>query len=128
MADFEVGVLEGFSARHYLVGGDFGPEGELHSHDYRVEVIVSGRSLDSHGFLVDIVRLKAELERLLDRLRGRTLNELPELEGQNPGVEVVSRTMALALRDALSDEGIETLTVKLWENESAWASYRVAGS
>jgi 6-pyruvoyltetrahydropterin/6-carboxytetrahydropterin synthase len=127
MADFEVGVLEGFVARHYLVGGDFGAEGELHSHDYRVEVIVSGRSLDSHGFLVDIVSLKTELGRLLDRLRGQTLNELPELEGQNPGVEVVSRAMALALRDALANEGIETLTVKLWENETAWASFRVAG-
>jgi 6-pyruvoyltetrahydropterin/6-carboxytetrahydropterin synthase len=125
MADFEVGVLEDFIAQHYLVGGDFGPEGNLHSHHYRVEVTVSGAELDAHGFLIDIVRLKSELGRLVARFRGHTLNELAELEGQNPGVEVVSRAMALALASALGEGGASALRVKLWENDSAWASYRV---
>jgi 6-pyruvoyltetrahydropterin/6-carboxytetrahydropterin synthase len=107
------------------VGGDFGPEGSLHSHHYRVELVVAGSALDGHGFLVDIVRLREELDRLLGRYRDRTLNDLPDFAGLNPGVEVVARAMAQTLARALAAEEMDTLTVKLWENDTAWASYRV---
>jgi 6-pyruvoyltetrahydropterin/6-carboxytetrahydropterin synthase len=123
--DFEVGVLTDFVAQHYLVGGDFGPEGSLHSHHYRVELIVAGGSLDGHGFLADIVRLREELGRAVDRYRDRTLNDLPDFEGLNPGVEVVARAMAQSLARALAGESLEALTLKLWENDTAWASYRI---
>ncbi len=125
MAGFGVGVLTDFVAQHYLVGGDFGPEGTLHSHHYRVELTVSGEELDRHGFLVDIVRLREALSRVVDGYRDRTLNELPDFAGLNPGVEVVARAMAESLSRALAGERMEGLTVKLWENDSAWASYRV---
>ncbi len=125
MGEFEVGVLADFVAQHYLIGGDFGPEGSLHSHHYRVELLVSGAELDPHGFLVDIVRLRAELDGLLARYRDRTLNDLPELAGLNPGVEVVARAMAVSLDTALKDQGMTALTLKLWENDTAWASYRI---
>ena len=126
MPHFEVGVLSDFVAQHYLVGGDFGPEGSLHSHHYRVELTVSGGELDRHGFLVDIVRLREELNRLLDGYRDRTLNDLPDFAGLNPGVEVVARAMAVSLARALAEENMGALTVKLWENDTAWASYRIA--
>jgi len=127
MNTFQVGVLADFVAQHYLVGGDFGPEGSLHSHHYRVELTVSGRQLDRHGFLVDIVRLREELARVVDGYRDRTLNDLPDFAGLNPGVEVVARAMAVSLARALADENAGPLTIKLWENDTAWASYRVAG-
>lgn len=125
MPDFEVGVLGDFVAQHYLVGGDFGPEGSLHSHHYRVELTVAGAALGRHGFLVDIVRLREELDRLLNRYRDRTLNDLPDFTGLNPGVEVMARAMAQSLDRALAEERVDALTVKLWENDTAWASYRV---
>jgi 6-pyruvoyltetrahydropterin/6-carboxytetrahydropterin synthase len=125
MSDYQVGVLADFIAQHYLVGGDFGPEGSLHSHHYRVELIVSGRHLDSHGFLVDIVKLRAALADVVDRLRDRTLNDLPEFSGLNPGVEILSRVIAESLSRALAREKLQSLTVKLWENDSAWASCRL---
>ena len=125
MPHFEVGVLSDFVAQHYLAGGDFGPEGALHSHHYRVELTVSGKELDRRGFLVDIVRLREELNRLLDRYRDRTLNDLQDFAGLNPGVEVVARAMAVSLARTLEGENMGALTIKLWENDSAWASYRV---
>lgn len=128
MATFQVGVLADFVAQHYLFGGDFGPEGSLHSHHYRVELTVSGGKLDRHGFLVDIVRLREELGRLVERYRDRTLNDLPDFSGLNPGVEVVARAMAVSLERALASEPFDGLTLKLWENDTAWASYRVVRS
>lgn len=126
MKTFEVGVLADFIAQHYLVGGDFGPEGSLHSHHYRVELTVSGRELDGHGFLVDIVKLREALAEVADRYRDRTLNDLPEFSGLNPGVEVVARAIAESLDRALAGENVESLAVKLWENDSAWASCRAS--
>ncbi len=128
MATFQVGVLADFVAQHYLFGGDFGPEGSLHSHPYRVELTVSGGALDRHGFLVDIVRLREELSRLVDGYRDRTLNDLPDFAGLNPGVEVVARAMAVSLERALAGETFDSLEIKLWENDTAWASYRVVRS
>lgn len=128
MATYALGVNTEFSARHYLVGGDFGPEGELHAHDYRVEVVLEGEELDEHGFLVDIVHVKSELGRLVDRYRDVTLNDLPELAGVNPGCEAFSRVFAESLRAGLGREGapsLSALTVKIWENERAWAQYRL---
>jgi 6-pyruvoyltetrahydropterin/6-carboxytetrahydropterin synthase len=125
MTEFEVGVLDDFVAQHFLVGGEFGPEGKLHSHHYRVEVSVIGQELDGQGFLVDIVRLRAELAGVVDRYRDRTLNELPELHGVNPGVEVVARAMARSLAAAFGGGGLRSLRVKLWENDTAWASHQV---
>jgi 6-pyruvoyltetrahydropterin/6-carboxytetrahydropterin synthase len=123
--EFAVGVIQDFVARHFLTGGDFGPEGALHSHHYRVEVTVTGDELDGHGFLVDIVRLKEGLTSIVERYRDRTLNELPELSGENPGVEVVARAMARSLAATFRNQGLKALTVRLWENESAWASHRI---
>lgn len=125
MSKYALGVNTGFTARHYLVGGDFGPEGELHAHDYRVEVVLEGDELDEHGFLVDIVRVKAELGRLVERYRDATLNELPELAGLNPGCEVFARVFAESLKDGIDARHLEALTVKIWENAEAWARYRL---
>ncbi len=125
MATYALGVNTEFTAKHFLVGGDFGPEGELHAHDYRVEVVLEGDELDEHGFLVDIVRVKAELARLVDRYRDTILNELPELDGKNPGCEEFSRVFAESLRDGLDTGKLSKLTVKIWENPEAWAQCRL---
>lgn len=125
MAKYALGVNTEFTAKHYLVGGDFGPEGELHAHDYRVEIVLEGDELDENGFLVDIVHVKAELARMADRYRGATLNELPELADANPGCEAFSRVFAESLKDGLETQSLAALTVKIWEDPKAWAQHRI---
>jgi 6-pyruvoyltetrahydropterin/6-carboxytetrahydropterin synthase len=125
MAHYRVGVNRSLVARHYLVGGDFGAEGKLHSHDYRVEVIVEGNTLDEHGFLIDMKQLENELSRLVEYFENQTLNDLKEFEGVNPGCESFARVMAESLRAHVGAELVSALTVKIWENEGAWASCRL---
>lgn len=128
MARYSVGVNRDFIARHFLVGGDFGPEGELHSHHYRVEIVVEGERLDEHDFLVDIVRVKESVGHLVERFRESTLNELPELDGRNPGCEAFAEVFATGVRKTLEDAPgapLSALTVKVWEDEEAWASCRL---
>ncbi len=119
-----VAVARDFVAQHFLIGGDWGPENNLHSHHYRVEVQLEGATLDQHGYLVDIVDIEENLEALVSRYRDKTLNELPEFDGLNPSIEHFSRIMCNALVERIQAPNLSAVTVKIWENDIAWASYR----
>lgn len=123
---FIVAVKRDFVAQHFLVGGDWGAENERHSHHYVVELQLEGERLDQHGYLVDIVDIERHLNALVARYRDRTLNDLPEFAGLNPSIEHFSRILADSLAGLIQAETLTALTVKLWENEIAWASYRRA--
>lgn len=119
-----VAVKRDFIAQHYLIGGDWGAENELHSHHYILELQLEGAELDQHGYLVDIVDIEANLEALLMEYRDRTLNKLPAFYGLNPSIEHFSRILCLELNRRILAANILAVTVVLWENEIAWASYR----
>ena len=120
---YHLSIIRDFIAQHYLIGGDWGAENEPHSHHYRAEVQLAGDALDEHGYLVDIVVLEAALDRLIARYRDHLLNELPEFAGLNPSLEHFARIFACALAKEISAPNLSHLTVRLWENELAWASY-----
>jgi len=125
-AVYAIAVKRDFIARHYLIGGDWGAENELHSHHYQVEIRLEGAGLDRHGYLVDIVDIEHTLESVVANYRDCTLNDLAEFEGLNPSIEHFARLLWAAFAKRLRAENIETVTVRLWENEIAWAEYRRA--
>lgn len=128
---YTVAVSRDFVAQHYLIGGDWGPENQKHSHHYRIELQLEGGRLDEHGFLVDIVEIEKELDAQVSYYKDRTLNELPEFAGLNPSIEHFSRILCTALDGCLREGRVRTLRVRLWENQIAWAMYsldRPAGS
>lgn len=122
---YTVAVKRDFVAQHFLIGGDWGPENEWHSHHYRVEAQLEGNTLDRHGYLVDIVDIEHHLEALAEYYRDKTLNELPEFAGLNPSIEHFSRIFCEAFSGRVSAPNIFAITTKIWENEIAWASYRL---
>jgi len=121
---YTVAVKRDFVAQHFLIGGDWGAENELHSHHYRVEVQLHGSALDKHGYLVDIVDIETHLEALVTYYLDKTLNDLPEFEGLNPSIEHFSRIFCQALSDRIQAPNLSIITLKIWENEIAWAAYR----
>jgi 6-pyruvoyltetrahydropterin/6-carboxytetrahydropterin synthase len=120
---YAVAVRRVFAALHYLIGGDWGAENELHEHHYLVEIRLEGTQLDRHGYLIDIDVVTAALEGQVDRYRGQTLNSLPEFAGLNPSLEHLARIMGMSLATTI-DTHLQVLTVRIWENEFAWAEYR----
>ena len=123
---YTVAVKRDFVGQHFLIGGDWGAENEWHSHHYVVEVQLEGATLDKHGYLVDIVDIEHHLETLVSRYRDKTLNELPEFAGLNPSIEHFSRIFCEALSARIVAANIGRITVKIWENDIAWASYRLS--
>jgi len=121
---YVVAVKRDFVAQHYLVGGDWGDENQCHSHHYQVEVELSGRLLDEHGYLVDIVDIEAQLDALVASFRDQTLNDLPEFAGLNPSIEHFARIFCEQLQSRLQTATLELIQVKIWETGIAWAAFR----
>ncbi|MFC4358624.1 6-pyruvoyl tetrahydropterin synthase family protein [Halobium salinum] len=121
---YSLSVGRDFVAQHFLTVPDPGPEGEVHSHRYRAEVRFSGPELDEYGYLVDIDAVDDALDALDDRYRDTLLNDLPEFEGQNPSVERFARHFADRVEDRVPTDVPTELTVRMWEDDDAWASHR----
>jgi 6-pyruvoyltetrahydropterin/6-carboxytetrahydropterin synthase len=123
---YTVAVKRDFVAQHFLVGGDWGAENFKHSHHYQIEVQLEGAELDRHGYLVDIVDIETNLDALVAYYRDQTLNDLAEFAGLNPSIEHFSRIACQTLAGRIQAANLSAVTVKLWENEIAWAVYRKA--
>ncbi len=115
-------VRRDFVAQHYLTVPNCGPENEWHSHHFEAEVLLEGDTLNENGYLVDIVEVEDALDDLVERYRDATLNDLPEFEDLNPSIEHFSRIFCTSLQEQLATDGLD-MTVKIWEDEDAWASY-----
>lgn len=113
-----------FAAQHFLVGGDWGEENRLHSHRYRLEVRLEGDELDRHGFLLDLVQLQASVDAIVRRMGERPLNEIPPFAGLNPSLEHFARILWEEVDRSLPGGRPEAVEIRLWEDGSAWASYR----
>ncbi|MFC6786817.1 6-pyruvoyl tetrahydropterin synthase family protein [Halobaculum halobium] len=116
-------VSRQFVAQHFLTVPDPGPEGDLHSHVFSVEVTFAGPSLNDYDYLVDIDDVRAALDAVEERYRDATLNDLPEFDGYNPSVERFARVVHDRLAPAADDDPAESLRVTVWEDDEAAAGY-----
>ncbi len=121
---YELAVTRDFVAQHFLTVPDAGAEGEIHSHHFTAEARFGGPTLGEYGYLVDIDDVNAVLDGLEGRYRDALLNDLPEFEGHNPSVERFARLFGDRIEDAMAEPNPTVLVVRLWEDDSAWASHR----
>ena len=122
---YTLGVRRDFIARHFLIGGDWGLENHPNSHLYILELQLEGSELDQHGYLCDIVDVEKHLDDAVNYYKEQMLNDKPEFDGLNPSIEHFARILATSLSERITEKNISALKVVLWENESAWAAYRI---
>ena len=120
---FEVGARARLAALHRLPWAT-GPEGELHSHEYLVEVTVEREQLDERGMVCDLDVLNAALAGVLGGLADEDLEKIRPPDVEAVTVEVLARWLHGALRDAVAAAGGETLAVRVWESPDAYGGYR----
>ena len=119
----EVGLSRSVRAFHIMPGMP-GPEGELHDHDYRIEIVVDREQLDGRGMVCDLDLLEAALTELTSRVDGRNLEEIRPAEAEAVTVEVFARWVHDTLSPTVATAGGETLAVRVWENPVAFGGYR----
>jgi 6-pyruvoyltetrahydropterin/6-carboxytetrahydropterin synthase len=120
---YRVAVRRDFIAQHFLIGGDWGAENFPHSHHYILELELAGDNLDRHNYLVDIVDIENNLNAQVAYYRDHLLNNLPEFKDTNPSLERFARLLCEALAVPRLPAHVRQVTVRLWENELAWAGY-----
>lgn len=120
---YSIALERQFKAQHYLIGGDWGAENKIHAHQYKVEVRVKGKTLDEHGYLIDIVDLEQAFENIIACYQGRVLNDLQEFSGLNPSIEHLSHILFQNLRGFINTPHIRSMRVKVWESTVAWSAY-----
>jgi 6-pyruvoyltetrahydropterin/6-carboxytetrahydropterin synthase len=86
----------------------------LHGHNYRIEVVISGE-LDDRGFVVDFAEVDAAVMPLIKTVDHRLLNDVEGLE--NPTAEVIASWFLQRIN------GCER--VRVYENDECWAEVSI---
>jgi 6-pyruvoyltetrahydropterin/6-carboxytetrahydropterin synthase len=121
---FEVTIEETFAAGHALRNYR-GKCENVHGHNYRCQVTLEGAELDHIGLLVDFVELKRVVHGVLDRMDHQWLNEFPPFDVLNPSAENMARYIYEQVAEGLKvREGVRISLVRLWETDTAHATYR----
>ena len=122
-AGFEVGASAALRALHRIPWLP-PPEGDLHAHDYRVEVVVERTTLDPRGMVCDLDLVEAALREAVGALEGRDLDTIRPAEAEAVTVEILARWFHSRLADPIRVAGGEALAVRIWESETAFGGYR----
>lgn len=119
---FETGATIEFTAQHQMPD-DEGPEGQLHEHDYRVEVIAAREQLDDHGMVCNLDVLVATLKRIEVTLAGNNVDLIKPPDAEAVTVEVFAQWVHGAVAKAIDGGAVDRLSVRVWESPTAFGGY-----
>ena len=119
---FEVGLSTTFKAWHVMPGME-GPEGELHEHDYKLEVVAARRALDDRGMVCDLDVLERAMLDTVNIVEGKDLEMIRPPEQEAVTVEVLARWSHAEIVSRLESGAIEMLSVRVWESSVAFGGY-----
>jgi 6-pyruvoyltetrahydropterin/6-carboxytetrahydropterin synthase len=117
---YETGTAVEVRALHCMPGMP-PPEGELHAHDYRLEVVAHRGELDEQGMVVDLDVLNAALEQIADTVRDRNLDDV--VGTARVTVEVFARWAHGELASRLEQSTDLSLRVRVFESADQFGGY-----
>lgn len=119
---YHLKIQSHFAAAHNLLNYQGDCE-NLHGHNWKIEVTVKTEQLDAAGLGIDFKTLKRHTNEVLDRLDHKYLNELEFFKEISPSSEHISRYIFEALEELLTTPGVFLESVRVWESDSACATY-----
>ena len=119
---YEVVVHRYFSSAHNLRGYQGNCE-ELHGHNWKVAVQVAAEKLDSTGMVMDFKVLKKELNKVIQKLDHKYLNDIPPFDTLNPSSENIAHFIFQELKKAINKERLRVSKISVWESENSVAIY-----
>ena len=119
---YELKITSQFAAAHQL--REFkGKCEQLHGHNWKVEVYVTGEILGEDGMLIDFSTVKKATEKVLGDLDHKFLNELAYFKTINPSSENIARHIYQSLGQYLNNKNVRVSKVTAWESDTACATY-----
>ena len=120
---YETGTALQVRAFHVMPGMP-PPEGERHSHDYRLDVVVRRDDLDERGMVVDLDVLDEALRAAARHVEAAERD--PIVDAPAVTVEVFARWLHDQLSAALGSLPGVTLAVRVWESPVAFGGFASA--
>ena len=124
---YELKVITRFAAAHQLkmVGSKCE---NMHGHNWKIEVYVTGDKLNAAGVLVDFGEIKAHLADIIKKLDHTFLNELEYIPDGKPSSENIAYLIATELQSKINNSSARVSRVTAWESDDACATYIVSRS
>lgn len=121
---YELKVVTRFAAAHQLAMVGTKCE-NMHGHNWKVEVYVTGEKLDKAGVLVDFGVIKKQVSEIMTKLDHKYLNELDYFQHDQPSSENIAYFVATELQQKINNSAISVSRVTAWESDDAGATYIV---
>jgi len=121
---YELKVVTKFAAAHQLAMVGSKCE-NLHGHNWKVEVHVSGENTDRAGVLLDFGIIKKHVRDIMSLLDHKYLNDLEYFQQNQPSSENIARLIAAELQKRIENQPVRVSRVSAWESDDACATYIV---
>lgn len=109
-----------FDSAHHLPGYD-GPCANLHGHQWKLEVEVTGKIDGDTGMVMDFVKLKKIVNDLIvSHLDHKLINDVYAM----PTAENMVQHFVVILEDVLAAQGVELTKLSLWETPTSVCTWR----
>jgi 6-pyruvoyltetrahydropterin/6-carboxytetrahydropterin synthase len=120
---FELKIVTHFAAAHQLKMVAEKCE-NLHGHNWKIEVYLKGRQLNSAGILIDFGEIKKEVAGIMSHLDHKFLNDIEPFKNEYPpSSENIAFYIATQLQAAAEKRNVHVSRVTAWESENACATY-----
>ena len=121
---YELKVVTRFAAAHQLTMVDSKCE-NMHGHNWKVEVYVTGEKLDDGGVVMDFGVIKKHVSEVMSMLDHKYLNELEFFQQSQPSSENIARLVTRELQRRIDNPSVRVSRVTAWESDDASATYIV---
>jgi len=119
---YKVKVTSQISSAHYLRNYRGRCE-TLHGHNWKVEVALKSKRLNSIGLVVDFKYLKNILNSILEEIDHKVLNEIDFFKKNNPSCEWLAFYIFKKMEEKLGEKSYYLSEVTVWEQENSCATY-----
>ncbi len=121
---YMIGVWDHFSSAHYLRNYE-GKCEHLHGHNWKVEVVLEGDTLDEAGMVLDFGILKGFLKDIMNTLDHKCLNDdVDFFKNISPSSEHIARYIYNSLKEKIVGYPVRMHEVKVFESENSYAVYK----
>ena len=121
---YELKVVTHFAAAHQLILVGAKCE-NMHGHNWKIEVHVTGDKLNEAGVLMDFGVIKKHVAEIMSMLDHKYLNELEFFKHEQPSSENIACLVARELQKKINTAAVYVSRVTAWESENACATYVV---
>jgi 6-pyruvoyltetrahydropterin/6-carboxytetrahydropterin synthase len=121
---YELKIVTHFAAAHQLTMVSAKCE-NMHGHNWKIEVFVTGEKLDKAGVLIDFGVIKKHVAAVMSLLDHKYLNELEFFKSDQPSSENIAGVVARELQKRIDNSAVRISRITAWESEDACATFIV---